>query len=289
MNRSKLSIRYQEQELLSTSMADPGLYKTYHHQSLHTLSGIELHNFSFETKRAHRLTSEYTQPGYKITLCAEGYAENISSRKEKYYFASMHALRYKIRQGSSESLLNKNSQVNITHIYLPDSLKPEEGWPGEDAIQSFTISPFLLQQAQLLLSRHSNTVFEKFETESKLFELLSYLIKPLSSSLEKNISPSIIEVRDFLEANREGIQSIKALARRAGVNEFKLKKEFKALTGKGIFEYQQDQILETARLLIVAGATVKETAEKVGYNHTGNFSKAFYKKFGYHPSSLHHS
>lgn len=82
-------------------------------------------------------------------------------------------------------------------------------------------------------------------------------------------------------------QGIRQLARRAGLNEFKLKAGFKHVFGMGIFECLQEARMEKAReLLLSTNKPVKEICRLAGYPRITNFITAFRRKFGYTPGSL---
>lgn len=61
---------------------------------------------------------------------------------------------------------------------------------------------------------------------------------------------------------------------------------FKNVTGKTLQEYIIEKKLSTAIYLLKNGASVAETAEKVGYNDFVTFSKAFKQLYGYAPSEI---
>ena len=51
-----------------------------------------------------------------------------------------------------------------------------------------------------------------------------------------------------------------------------------------VYEMLQKQRLHVAKSLLQKHVSVKEAAFKVGYKHTGNFSKLFMEHFGITPS-----
>jgi len=51
-----------------------------------------------------------------------------------------------------------------------------------------------------------------------------------------------------------------------------------------VYEMLQKQRLDVAKTLLQSNHSVKEAAFKVGYKHTGNFSKRFVEHFGISPS-----
>lgn len=81
--------------------------------------------------------------------------------------------------------------------------------------------------------------------------------------------------------------SIIELAKIASVSESKLKKDFKTMYGKPIFEYFQKARMEAAQDRLLTGQySVKEVAMELGYSNLSNFTIAFKKQFGILPSQL---
>lgn len=79
--------------------------------------------------------------------------------------------------------------------------------------------------------------------------------------------------------------SIRELAKRVGMNEFKLKKGFRELFGMTIFELVRQKRMEKALWYMeVTRLNVAETAVSVGYSNASNFTTAFRKYYGCNPS-----
>ncbi|TWI77930.1 AraC-like DNA-binding protein [Lacibacter cauensis] len=84
--------------------------------------------------------------------------------------------------------------------------------------------------------------------------------------------------------------TIKSLAKKVAINEFKLKTGFRQLFHSSLFEFITDQKMHFAHhLLLNSDKPIKEIAALVGYPLTTNFITAFRKKFGYTPGSLRRS
>jgi len=95
------------------------------------------------------------------------------------------------------------------------------------------------------------------------------------------------EARRLLLADYEHRLKIRKLARKLGTNDFKLKKQFKAVFGVGIFECLQSERLEKAKELLASGEhTVTEIAYMTGYEHPRNFSSALKRSFGVRPGEV---
>lgn len=135
---------------------------------------------------------------------------------------------------------------------------------------------------------HPETLF----LESKILELLSYQIEALiylgkrerKSTLSDEDIQRIYGARDILLANIKEYQGIVKLARRLGINDFKLKKGFRELFGTTVFAYVTKERMKTAQKAIHdGGKSVSKIAYHVGYTNTSHFIAAYRKEFGITP------
>lgn len=93
--------------------------------------------------------------------------------------------------------------------------------------------------------------------------------------------------REYLINNVESPPSLSELSRIVGINEFKLKKQFKAAFKTTVFGYLADYRLGMASNFLKEGnKTVGDIAYELGYSSPQHFSAAFRKKFGIAPSEL---
>ncbi|MBC9929089.1 helix-turn-helix transcriptional regulator [Chitinophaga qingshengii] len=91
--------------------------------------------------------------------------------------------------------------------------------------------------------------------------------------------------REHLLENLENPPTLPALAKLAGLNEYKLKHGFKELFNTTAFGLVAEQRLELARTyLLDHHKTVGEIADMLGYSSIQHFSSAFKKKFGRSPN-----
>ncbi len=129
--------------------------------------------------------------------------------------------------------------------------------------------------------------------EAKGLELLAVIIDELeeeSRAVSPRLSPDdrdrLEQARQILLANLEDPPHLPALARRAGLNEAKLKAGFRALFGSPVYAYLRDHRMEEARRLLRRRYSVTEVAGRVGYRNPSKFAAAFRKRFGISPSHV---
>ncbi|KAF0094872.1 MAG: AraC family transcriptional regulator [Puniceicoccaceae bacterium 5H] len=83
-------------------------------------------------------------------------------------------------------------------------------------------------------------------------------------------------VASYLTANLDQDHSLSALSRRHGLNEFKLKKLFRAHYGMTVFGYLRQKRMEHAHTLLQTNdRSVLEVAGAVGYANASHFARAF--------------
>ncbi|MBT1695685.1 AraC family transcriptional regulator [Fulvivirgaceae bacterium PWU4] len=136
---------------------------------------------------------------------------------------------------------------------------------------------------------------QRIYLESKVLELLMLqaeqfeqaLKKPKPGSLQRTDIEKLHHIRWVMEQNPEDPLSLTELAKKGGLNEYKLKKGFREMWGTTVFGYLHELRMKQARhMLLDLGKTVGEAADQAGYRNAHHFTAAFKKFFGYLPSQL---
>lgn len=130
--------------------------------------------------------------------------------------------------------------------------------------------------------------------EAKVLELLTlqlaqYESRAVGSEPDAPIPDydKLMETRRLLETHFDNPPTLRELSRLVGLNEFKLKKGFKAAFGDTIHHWALSYRLNQAyQLLQSRQLSISEVAYQVGYQHPAHFTTAFKKKFGVVPSQL---
>jgi AraC-like DNA-binding protein len=108
--------------------------------------------------------------------------------------------------------------------------------------------------------------------------------KPRIARSEKE---QLYYAQEYLRDCIEEPPSLPELARLVGLNEYKLKRGFKAMFGTTVFGYVAEHRLERAQtLLLEKEKSVSEIAYELGYSSPQHFSTAFKKKFGVPPKHV---
>jgi AraC-like DNA-binding protein len=94
-------------------------------------------------------------------------------------------------------------------------------------------------------------------------------------------------IREHLQAAFHEDHSLAGIARHFGINQNKLKTQFKEMFGVTVIGYLFELKMEHAKsLLLDKGMYVSEVAPVVGYRNSNHFATAFKRKFGVNPSKI---
>jgi AraC-like DNA-binding protein len=169
--------------------------------------------------------------------------------------------------------------VEKIHSHQPAFLLESPGWITQD------IRTDLHRLLRMSETTPGYPLYRSLTTQSILFHLLlqSQQQHPASPYTHNEID-GIHAARDMIRHNIRRHFAIPEIAKRTGINEFKLKTGFRELFGQGIYGYlQSERMQESARLLTETRLTIKEIAGKTGYRSVNSFIKAFRKTFGVTP------
>jgi len=137
-----------------------------------------------------------------------------------------------------------------------------------------------------------DAVARRLLLEGKVLEILAHQVEivadiapgsrmiPNSGDLE-----CLQKARSILEDEFSNPPSLFGLARRVGLNDFKLKRGFKEIFGTTVFGYVRKLRMDKARAFLESGdLNVTEAALEAGYSSLGHFAAAFKKCFGILPN-----
>lgn len=106
------------------------------------------------------------------------------------------------------------------------------------------------------------------------------LLKP--EDIEK-----IQATREYLLRNMDHPPTLIELARKMGINDYKLKKGFRQLYGTTLFDdFLHARMKKARQLLVGTRQSIVAIADTIGYKNVSSFSVAFKRYFGYTPGHL---
>lgn len=148
-----------------------------------------------------------------------------------------------------------------------------------------------------LLNHSYSDILENIYINAQTQMLLLYSMECMAGESQDNFTSKFLAN----EADREKIRNareillqhisepltIKALSRKAAINECYLKKGFKEMYGTTIFDFFQSQRMEHAKyLLYEKHVSVTDVSSLLGYSSISHFSTAFKKHTGLKPCEL---
>jgi AraC-like DNA-binding protein len=97
----------------------------------------------------------------------------------------------------------------------------------------------------------------------------------------------IHEAREYLLLNMENPPTLKELAHKMGINDFKLKKGYKQVFGTTIFgDFNRERMDKAIECLLEKHMSIADTALVTGYQDPPNFIRAFKAYFGSTPGEM---
>lgn len=164
-----------------------------------------------------------------------------------------------------------------------------------DSVTQGLLSPAMWVALSQMTASQMNEVFRKLYRKGKILEFFSlYLDQSKRVEVRAADCPYVSNemdidrihmARTILVENMAAPPTLTDLAKRTGLNEFKLKVGFKQVYGNTVYGYLNDLRMETARTMLEGHRhQVKEVAFAIGYNNPSHFISAFKKKYGVTPN-----
>ncbi|MBK0370810.1 helix-turn-helix transcriptional regulator [Flavobacterium agrisoli] len=232
------------------------------------LKGLDLHSLSHHIRKINKGTEVFEVPASSETI-----------KSVSIFFPSE----------AFEALLNymfwdnKMEFTEIQHTKIP-----------QDFIKNtLALTPEMQTVLREMASCEKTGQYKRLYLENKITELLLLQLEQyeLNESVQTQFSKSDIEKMN--EARKLVIQNLASpcslidLAKKVGTNEFKLKKQFKALFGNTVFGYLNEIKMNKANQMLQKGDyNVSEVADKLGYKTPSHFVTAFKRYFGYSPGTV---
>lgn len=209
----------------------------------------------------------------------------------------------------SRSLYSKNNKNTSHYIIFENNIFKELVKSNEEFQKAQTIykgeyidvnfnNTLTFQQKVLLedLVKASayNDKLQVLYLESKLLDLVYTTINGIQATPKNSsvyLSSKDVEclnnAKQILINNMKNPPSLKELAYKSAINEFKLKKGFKELFGNTVFGYLQEFRLNEAKALLESNEiNIGEASSLVGYKSISHFSKIFKEHFGVTPIEI---
>ena len=266
------------------------------------------HN-SFQLKKGKTFYYYNTHPCICIRIITKnkwhfdiGYKESIHLLEGQFALYSKGSDKEKIifeKEGeyhSFEVFFLPERLLNFVHLFpvLEEFLCiTETSKPSLFTDQTYRAIPEVLDIVRHIHKCPFDDSIKDYYIQSKLEYLVFLLIITALKEKTEDMSPTKEEVTAVQVAEKIIMTDIKQhypipyIARKVGLNEFRLKYAFKYIFKTGIFEYLlQARMQEAKKLLTFTDKPLKEIASLTGYQRLTSFITAFKKYFGYTPGAV---
>lgn len=177
----------------------------------------------------------------------------------------------------------------IFNEYLPQLIDPKANFVEGP---SFYMTPDMQNAVQKIMATQYTGSSRYMFLKSQVTELLSHFFAYIATEKVSGITnvdrDKLIQAKEIIVNNISKPPSLSELSKLIGLNNNKLKKNFKELFGIPVFKFLQEERLNKAYEILSnnKGMSVQETAWFVGYESFSSFSNAFQKKFGARPNEI---
>lgn len=176
----------------------------------------------------------------------------------------------------------QGQEMQLFAQHIQNLVSPKDNYvegPG------FNMSPDMLAAVDKIFNTPYTGATRIMFIKSQILELLSHFFAIAASPDRIKDKEKLYHAKEIITSNMETPPSLNELSKLTGLNNFKLKKNFKALFGVPVFKYLQNERLKKAHeLLSTSDISIREAAWLVGYESLSSFSSAYLKKFGFRPS-----
>jgi AraC-like DNA-binding protein len=209
--------------------------------------------------------------------------------------AARRAAAYKLDAGSR--FLSAGYGLDVERVErLFDGAAPAALRPllAHDVASSCVMSQRLDRQmraaAKALFARRLNGPLRTLMMEGAVIQLLALQAAAMAAApagtvtLTRREQGKVREARKLLLSDMRNPPSLGALAQMVALSEKKLNAGFRIAFGATVYETLRNERLEHARLVLAQGQlSLKDVAQRVGYNHVSNFINAFTARYGAPP------
>jgi AraC family transcriptional activator of pyochelin receptor len=174
--------------------------------------------------------------------------------------------------------------------------KKEKGFTTQLGASPATASPMMMRIVKAIIDCPNTGDLRRNFMQAKISVLLLLALEQIiSRPAEKETSihlkrydlEKIHEAREYLLLNMENPPTLKELAHKMGINDFKLKKGYKQVFGTTIFgDFNRERMDKAIQCLLEKNMSIANTALLTGYQDPPNFIRAFKVYFGSTPGEL---
>lgn len=236
-----------------------------------------------------------------INLEAQDCGTNFLFKKNQYI------LHYSNNESMAELWTENNDplkymQIEIKYDYIFNLINPVSNRESEDILENLTRNNYIFLHKQTppymtvemhmivkeIISYSKKGMLQKLFIEAKIIKLLMLIFEQFGEKNTVKESPKIpFMIKKFVDENFHKNIKVEEIGNMIGINQNKIRKEFKAQYHMTVNDYIAElRMLKAKKLIINKEVLIKEIAIECGYEYVQNFTRAFKKKFGISPEKL---
>lgn len=162
----------------------------------------------------------------------------------------------------------KNTTLGYSLVELNESIKTRNHdmqFLQEELFYSLAES--IITDQRFVFNHLNKLGFKKVNTNKEVFRLL-------------------LRAKELLDLHTMNNLSLEEISARIGMSKYHFIRLFKHVFGISPYQYQKRKRLEKAKIELLNGSSISDTANLHGYADLATFSKAFKQAFGFSPSHV---
>lgn len=196
----------------------------------------------------------------------------------------------------------KYIQIQVNYKYIFDLIDPHSTIESAEILENMKNNNFIFLHKQTppimtvemhmilkeILGYSKKGIMQKLFIEAKIIKLLILIFEQFNEKdIEEDLSKTPETIKKFLDENYHKNLKIEEISKIIGINQNKLRREFKEQYQTTIVNYISElRMLKAKKMIVNNRIMIKEIAIECGYEYVQNFTRAFKKKFGVSPEKL---
>lgn len=236
-----------------------------------------------------------------IHLQAQDCGTHFLFKKNQYilHYSSMEST---VELWTENQDILKYLHIQISYHYIVSLINPDSNKESADILENMTRNNYIFLHKQTppymtvemhmilreIISSSKKGVMQKLFLEAKIIKLLILIFEQFDEKNTIEETPRIPSmIKKFVDENFHKNIKVEQIGKLIGINQNKIRKEFKAQYHLTVSDYIAElRMLKAKKLIINKEIMIKEIAIECGYEYVQNFTRAFKKKFGVSPEKL---
>lgn len=236
-----------------------------------------------------------------INLQASDCGTNFQFKKNQYILHYSSAENHAELWTENQEVL-KYLQIQVNYQYVFNLIDPKSNLESAEILENMKNNNFIFLHKQtppnmtvemhMILKEISGYskkgMMQRLFIEAKIIKLLILIFEQFNEKdIVEDLSKTPETIKKFLDENYHKNLKVEEISRIIGINQNKLRKEFKEHYQTTIVDYVSElRMLKAKKMIINKQFMIKEIAIECGYEYVQNFTRAFKKKFGVSPEKL---